>query len=204
MATIGDPQSFPITADHPRDPLNWYGRTKVLGERAIETMAADAFPAHLFMISNLYGSHEINGHAVSKNTVINFFVDRATAGETLTVYSPGSQARNFIHVKDVARAYVRSAERLVDDLDAGATGLETYELATDEDLSVRTVAELVQAVAREYGVADPEVQIVDNPRGNETLVESFAVDTTRIEADLGWTREHSVEQSIRELLDESA
>jgi len=28
--------------------LNWYGRTKLLGERAIETFADGAFPAHLF------------------------------------------------------------------------------------------------------------------------------------------------------------
>src|SRR5699024_9666687 len=29
MATIGDPVEFPITVDHPRDPLNWYGRSKL-------------------------------------------------------------------------------------------------------------------------------------------------------------------------------
>ncbi len=66
MAVIGDPQEFPITVDHPRDPLNWYGRTKLLNERDIETYADGTFPAHQFMISNLYGSHEIDGQTVSK------------------------------------------------------------------------------------------------------------------------------------------
>ncbi|MEF8857054.1 MAG: NAD-dependent epimerase/dehydratase family protein, partial [Haloplanus sp.] len=77
MAVLGDPHEFPITVDHPRDPLNWYGRTKYLNERAIETFADGAFPAVQFMISNLYGAHTVDGQAVSKGTVINFFVDRA-------------------------------------------------------------------------------------------------------------------------------
>ncbi|MFB6312118.1 MAG: NAD-dependent epimerase/dehydratase family protein, partial [Salinirussus sp.] len=104
MAVLGDPHVFPITVDHPRDPLNWYGRTKYLNERAIETYADGAFPAVQFMISNLYGAHSIDGKTITKDTVINFFAERALAGEPLTVYAPGSQARNFIHVTDVAAA----------------------------------------------------------------------------------------------------
>ena len=153
MAVLGDPTEFPITVEHPRDPMNWYGRTKLLSERAIEDLADGAFPAHQFMISNLYGGHEIDGREISKGTVINFFLSRAMAGETLTVYEPGTQCRNFIHVKDVARAYLRSAERLVDQLDAGETGVEKYEIASDEDPGVETVAELVQSVAAEHGRA---------------------------------------------------
>ncbi|MDB2294288.1 NAD-dependent epimerase/dehydratase family protein, partial [Halorubrum ezzemoulense] len=90
MAVLGDPEEFPITADQPRDPLNWYGRTKLLGERSIESFADGAFPAHLFLKSNLYGEHEVDGTTVGKPTVINFFVNRALAGETLTVYEPGT------------------------------------------------------------------------------------------------------------------
>jgi len=89
MAVLGDPQSFPITADQARDPLNWYGRTKWIGERSIEAFADGAFPAHLFLKSNLYGEHVVDGTEVGKPTVINFFVNRALAGETLTVYEPG-------------------------------------------------------------------------------------------------------------------
>jgi len=198
MAVLGDPTEFPITVDHPRDPMNWYGRTKLLSERAIEDFADGAFPAHQFMISNLYGGHEIEDREISKGTVINFFLSRATAGETLTVYEPGTQCRNFVHVKDVARAYVRSAERLVDQLDAGETGVEKYEIASDEDPGVETVAELVQSVAAEHG-HEVDVELVENPRaGGETLVSEFPVDTTATRERLGWERQYDVESVVRE------
>ncbi|WP_336337655.1 NAD-dependent epimerase/dehydratase family protein [Haloarcula brevis] len=202
MAVIGDPQEFPITVKHPRDPLNWYGRTKLLNERAIEDYADGAFPAHQFMISNLYGGHEVGGQTVSKGTVINFFVNRALAGETLTVYEPGTQSRNFIHVKDVARAYVDSCERLLAQLDAGETGVEKYEIASDEDPSVHAVAELVRDVAAEVAGIDADVELVENPRGDdETLVDSFPVDTSRTTDALGWTPDHDVESAVRAALE---
>ncbi|MDS0221909.1 NAD-dependent epimerase/dehydratase family protein [Haloarcula sp. S1AR25-5A] len=198
MAVIGDPTEFPITVDHPRGPLNWYGRTKLLNERAIETYADGAFPAHQFMISNLYGSHELDGQTVSKGTVINFFVNRALAGETLTVYEPGTQSRNFIHVKDVARAYVDSCERLLAQLDRGETGVEKYEIASDEDPSVHTVAKLVRDIAASVTGVEVAVELVENPRGDdETLVDSFPVDTDRTADVLGWHPEHDVESAIR-------
>ena len=200
MAVLGDPESFPITADQPRDPLNWYGRTKLLGERAIGTFADGTFPAHLFLKSNLYGEHEVDGTTVSKPTVINFFVNRALAGETLTVYEPGTQARNFVHVKDVARVYVRSAERLVEQLANGVTGTETYEIASDEDPSVMEVAETVRDVAREEHGIDVDVELVANPRSGETMVEKFGVDISASCSRLGWNPTRTVTDSIQNLI----
>ena len=198
MAVLGDPHEFPITVDHPRDPMNWYGHTKLLGERAIEKFADGAFPAHQFMISNLYGGHEIDGREISKGTVINFFLSRAMTGETLTVYEPGTQCRNFVHVTDVARAYLRSAERLVEQHDAGDTGVEKYEIASDEYPGVEEVAELVQSVAAEHG-HEVDVELVENPRaGEETLVSEFPVDTTAAQERLGWERQYDVESIVRE------
>jgi nucleoside-diphosphate-sugar epimerase len=184
--------------------MNWYGRTKLLSERAIEDFAAGAFPAHLLMISNLYGDHEVGSQRVSKGTVINFFVERALAGETLTVYEPGTQSRNFIHVEDVARSYVHAGERLLDQLEAGETGVEKYEVASDEDPSVESIAELVRDVAVEHGY-DPSVELVENPRGGgETLVSDFPVDTTRARERLGWAPERGVEETVRELFERRA
>jgi len=202
MAVVGDPQSFPITVDHPRDPMNWYGRTKLLSERSIETLAEGAFPAHQFLISNLYGHHAVDGQRISKSVVINFFVNRARNGDPLTVYEPGTQSRNFVHVVDVARSFVRSTERLLDRLDAGETGSEAYEIATDEDPSVMEMAELVADVAAEAGHERPTIELVENPRGNETLVSDFDVDWSRARDELGWEPTRTVEDTVRELLAE--
>jgi len=200
MAVLGDPQSFPITVDHPRDPMNWYGRTKLISERAIENFADGAFPAHLFLKSNLYGEHEIDGEVVSKGTVTNFFVNRALTGETLTVYEPGTQSRNFIHVKDVARAYVRSAERMLKQLATGETGIEKYEIASNEDPSVMTLAEWVSKIVAEERGFDVDIELVKNPRSNETLVNTFTVDIAKANEQLGWEPQEAVRTSIRDSL----
>lgn len=202
MAVLGDPERFPITTDLPRSPLNWYGQTKVASERAIESLAEGSFPAHLYLKSNLYGAHEINGESVSKPTVINFFVNRATAGETLTVYEPGTQSRNFIHVKDVANAYLRSGEYMLNQLAAGETGVSKYEIASDEDPSVREIAELVRDTADSVLETAIDIELVENPRGNETLVSEFTVDTSKARTELGWEVDHSVSNSIRSLLNQ--
>ncbi len=200
MAVLGDPHEFPITVDHPRDPLNWYGRTKYLNERAIETFADGAFPAIQFMISNLYGAHVVDGQTVSKDTVINFFADRALSGESLTVYKPGTQARNFIHVTDVAAGLHRGIERALSLQEDEAVGTWKYELATDDELSVHRVAELVQeAVAAERAI-DVPIELVDNPRDDETLVSEFAVETTRARSDLGWEPERTVAEAVSDLV----
>jgi nucleoside-diphosphate-sugar epimerase len=132
--------------------------------------------------------------------VTNFFVDRALAGATLTVYEPGTQSRNFVHVKDVAGAYVRSAERMLEQLAAGETGVEKYEIASDEDPSVMTLAEWVADIAAEERGIDADIERIENPRGNETLVEDFDVDTGRTREQLDWQVDHSVAESIRDLL----
>ncbi|TKX61649.1 NAD-dependent epimerase/dehydratase family protein [Halorubrum sp. ASP1] len=200
MAVLGDPEEFPITADQPRDPLNWYGRTKLLGERSIETFADGAFPAHLFLISNLYGEHAVSDMSIDKPTVINFFVNRALAGETLTVYEPGTQARNFVHVKDVARAHVQSMERLLHQLEHSETGTETYEIAGQEDMSVMEVAEIVREAAKLELAKEIDVQLVENPRSSETTVDQFEVDISKAIQKLNWKPSEGVSSSVRELI----
>jgi nucleoside-diphosphate-sugar epimerase len=211
VGVIGDPFEYPVTVSHPRNPLNWYTRTKHINERAIETFADGAFPAHLLMKGNLYGHHTVGGTEISKGTVINFFLDRALSGEPLTVYEPGTQSRNYIHVKDVAGAYVESAERLLETLAAGETGARKYEIASDEDPSVMAVAELVsEIVAAEHSSAseggnrdEPEVKLVENPRAAETLVDNFEIDTSGAREELGWEATRSIEGTIRDLVRET-
>lgn len=200
MAIIGEPVELPITAEHPREPVNTYGLTKKMSEDDIHDLASDAFPAHVYMKSNLYGHHEVDGQSIGKRTVINVFVEKALNDETLTVHEPGTQARDFIHVEDVARVYEHSIEALLNDDDDGAT---TFPIASGEDMSVLDLANLVQRVCEEERGYAPEVELVENPRGEEAAGSDFSVDTTKAAETLGFEAEHSVEATVRSLLSEA-
>jgi UDP-glucose 4-epimerase len=198
MALIGDPQEFPITSDHPRAPKNLYGRTKTMSEDDVHQLAAGEFPAHVYMKSNLYGHHRVDGQRVGKRTVINIFVERALSGETLRVHEPGTQARDFVHVADVARAYVRSVDALPD-ADDGAV---TLPIASGEEYSILELAELVQRVTDEERGETVEVELVENPREGEAVSGDFTVDTTAARDAIGFETERSVEGFVRGMISE--
>ncbi len=199
MAIIGEPVELPIASDHPRDPVNTYGLTKEMSEADIHSLARRSFPAHVLMKSNLYGHHEIGGESIGKRTVINVFVEKARNEEPLTVHEPGTQARDFIHVKDVARVYEHSLDTLLNDPDGGAT---TIPVASGEDMSVLDLANLVQRVTREERGYEPAVEMVENPRGEEAAGSDFCVDTSEAREAIGFEADYSVEETVRDLLAE--
>jgi UDP-glucose 4-epimerase len=80
------------------------GLTKQMSEEDVHSVACRTLPTHVYMKSNLYGHHEVGGENIGKRTVINISVEQALANETLTVHEPGTQARDFVHLKDVERA----------------------------------------------------------------------------------------------------
>jgi len=199
MAIVGEPVDLPITSEHPRDPVNAYGLTKEMSEDDIHSLARRSFPAHVLMKSNLYGHHAIDGRSIGKRTVINVFVEKALDDEPLTVHEPGTQARDFVHVKDVARVYERSLDALMDDPDDGAT---TLPVASGEDMSVLDLANLIQRVTREERGYEPAVEMIENPRGEEAAGSDFSVDTSEAREAIGFEADHSVEETVRNLIAE--
>jgi UDP-glucose 4-epimerase len=202
MAIVGDPQETPIGPDHPRDPLNLYGLTKKMGEDDIHTLAEGSFPAQVFMKSNLYGHHRIGDRRIGKRTVINIFAEAALDGETLTVHEPGTQARDFVHVEDVARAYVRALPVLLDAAADEEYGARTLPIASGEQHSILELAELVQRVTEEAQGRTVDVELVENPRGAETVSDDFTVETKPARDTIGFSAERTVEGFLREILGE--
>ncbi len=198
MAIIGEPKQFPISADHPRDPVNHYGLTKAMNEQDIKQLSQDRFPAHIYIKSNLYGHHTINGKKIDKQTVINIFVEKALNKEPLTVHKPGTQARDFIHVKDVANAYLKSINKLIN---TEKNGSVTFPLASGDDRSILDIAKTVQRVVDKRLGYSPEIELVENPRGDEAAGEDFTVDTKKAKKEIGFQTEYSIEDAIREMVE---
>ena len=187
MAVIGNPVEVPITSKHPRNPLNIYGFTKWVGEEIIKTFSKGCFNALIFMKTNLYGEYEVDGRKITKNTVINIFVNKAKQGEKLTVHKPGTQTRDFIHVLDVIDAYIKAIENM-------PKGLNIITLAGGECLSILDLAKLVQKYS------NAEIILIENPRKKETHSTNFEVDTSEAKNLLDFEAKRCVEDEVKKLL----
>jgi UDP-glucose 4-epimerase len=108
-AVYGEPARLPVSEDMCDRPASPYGASKRAAELflaclgpslGIETVALRPF--------NVYGPRQDPNSPYSG--VISRFLARAGAGEPLVVFGDGEQTRDFVYVKDVARAFVTALE----------------------------------------------------------------------------------------------
>jgi UDP-glucose 4-epimerase len=151
-ATYGVPKTVPIPEDHPQDPINPYGATKLMVERIL----ADFDPAYQlksvsFRYFNAAGAdpngqlgedHEPETHliplilltAMGKRDAISIFgTDYPTAD--------GTCIRDYIHVADLAAAHVLGLEYLLNGGDS-----QLFNLGNGSGFSVKEVIEAARAV----------------------------------------------------------
>ncbi|MEC3883974.1 NAD-dependent epimerase/dehydratase family protein [Halobacillus sp. HZG1] len=103
-AVYGAPAYLPIDENHPIDPSSFYGLSKRSAETYIE-MFSQTFDLNYTILrySNVYGMRQ---NTEGEAGVVALFIDQALKGETLSVFGDGLQTRDFIFVKDVAKANV--------------------------------------------------------------------------------------------------
>lgn len=153
-----------------RGAPNFYLETKRAGEDVIAACSRDKYPAITMQMSNLYGQYTLGDASVQKGTVINQFISMAQQGEPLTVHTPGSQTRDFLHVSDAADSFVAAVDSV---LDGGWTGTQTLPLASGDVLSVLEVAEYVDSMT---GVG---IDMVPNPRPDGDARQQGEIQTAR-------------------------
>lgn len=104
-SVYGDAVFTPMTEDHPFNNRTMYGATKIAGEqffRAFYEQRKLNYVGLRYM--NIYGPRmDYKGTYVS---VIMKVLDRIDAGEPPVIFGDGSQAYDFVHVSDVARANI--------------------------------------------------------------------------------------------------
>lgn len=102
-SAYGNQPRAPYTPDMKPNPLNPYAIQKYVGELyATQFFKLFNLPTVSLRYFNVYGPRMANEGAYV--TVIAIFMRQKKAGEPLTIDGDGSQARDFTHVHDVARA----------------------------------------------------------------------------------------------------
>jgi UDP-glucose 4-epimerase len=104
-SVYGNALTTPMTEEHPFNNRTFYGATKIAGEqfcRAFHDMHKLNYAGLRYM--NVYGPRmDDRGTYVS---VIVKVLDRIDMGQRPTIHGDGSQAYDFVHVDDVARANI--------------------------------------------------------------------------------------------------
>jgi UDP-glucose 4-epimerase len=106
-SVYGDALAIPMTEDHPFNNRTMYGATKIAGEQFLRAVYEQHKLPYLGLrYMNVYGPRmDYKGTYVS---VIMKVLDRIAAGQRPVIFGDGSQAYDFVHVDDVARANVLS------------------------------------------------------------------------------------------------
>jgi UDP-glucose-4-epimerase GalE len=182
-ATYGEPRQVPIREDHPQQPVNPYGETKLAVEKMLAwySQAYDLRYAALryFNAAGADPDGEIGEDHDPETHLIPLAIAAALGRRgALDVYGTdyptpdGTAIRDYIHVVDLADAHLRALDRLR----AGAVRLE-LNVGTGHGHSVREVVAAVGKTAgkpvpfREVGrrAGDPPALVADNHAATEIL-----------------------------------
>jgi UDP-glucose 4-epimerase len=137
-AVYGDSDSFPLREDAPKQPVNPYGEAKLASEeRLAQAAKLHGFTAVSLRYFNVYGSRQAPDSPYSG--VVSKFVDCCRRNQAPIIFGDGRQTRDFIHVRDVARANARAA--LLPGLLSG-----NYNISSGRETSLLDLLELLRSL----------------------------------------------------------
>jgi nucleoside-diphosphate-sugar epimerase len=168
----------PCTEESPLTPLSLYGVTKVEAERAV----LERGNGITFRLATVFGMSP----RMRIDLLVNDFVYRAVTDRAVIIFE-GHFKRNFIHIRDVARAFLHA----MDHFDAMKN--QAYNVGlSDANLSkLELCAEIKKQV--------PGFVFIEAPIGEDADKRDYVVSNAKIER-TGFKPAHSLAAGIRELI----
>ena len=171
-ATYGIPKTVPIPEDHPQNPINPYGASKLMVERMLSDFdTAYDFKSVCFRYFNAAGAdpNGLLGEDHNPETHLIPLVLQTALGkrESVSIFgtdydtSDGTCIRDYIHVTDLANAHVLGLEYLLQGKDS-----TVFNLGNGNGFSVQEVIE----TAKEVTGKEIKVQKCDRRPGDPPIL----------------------------------
>ena len=174
---VGQEGKF-CTEETPLRPITLYGRTKVEAERAV----LDRGNAISFRLATVFGMSP----RMRIDLLVNDFVHRAVHDRAVVLFEAHFK-RNYIHIRDVARAFIH--------------GIDHFETMRDEAYNVGlsdanlSKLELCQKIQQHL----PKFVFLEAPIGEDPDKRDYIVSNEKIER-TGFRPAFSLDDGIRELM----
>lgn len=174
---VGEAGKF-CTEETPLNPLSLYGRSKVEAEAAVLARGN----AISFRLATVFGMSP----RMRIDLLVNDFVYRAVHDRAVVLFEPHFK-RNYIHVRDVARAFLHG----IDNFDSMRDRPYNVGLS-DANLSKWELCQRIQAQL-------PGFVFLEAPIGEDPDKRDYIVSNARIEG-TGYMPAHSLDAGIAELI----
>lgn len=187
-SVYGDAVEVPMTEDHPFNNRNFYGATKIAGEamaRAFHDRYGLGFVGLRYM--NVYGPHQ--DQTAAYTGVIPIMLNKIDANEAPVINGDGSQAYDFITVRDTARANVAALRATISD--------EFYNVGTGVQTSIRELCDLI------LKLKGSRLKVTYDPYSAEDVrqfVQNRIGSIEKAEAELGFRYQDDLVQGLRDLI----
>ncbi|MDD1768420.1 MAG: NAD-dependent epimerase/dehydratase family protein [Methanomassiliicoccales archaeon] len=136
-AVYGDPRHLPVDEGHPKAPKSFYGVSKLAAEAYVHAFAECRGLRYVIVRPFNFYSPRADPKSPYSG-VITKFVERAKAGNPLSIEGDGEQTRDFINAKDVARMIRMAVE--------SPTGDVIFNCGSGKATSINELAETLSAV----------------------------------------------------------
>jgi UDP-glucose 4-epimerase len=139
-AVYGDLVPVPTSEETPKDPQSPYGTAKLSVELYMGYFArVHGLDCVALRYANVYGPRQ-DPHGEAG--VVAIFCDRLIDGTTLTIFGDGEQTRDYVHVRDVARANLAATTASL----PAAAGVDSraFNIGTSVETDVVTLAKVLK------------------------------------------------------------
>jgi len=199
-ATYGLPKTVPITIDHIQKPINPYGTSKLIVEKAIcDYIVAYKLKAVILRYFNAAGA-DLDGdigerHDPETHLIPNAINAALNSSTNLDIYGTdydtpdGTCVRDFVHVTDLAKAHVLSLQNMLKPISTNTPKQHVYNLGSEHGFSVY---EIISAIENTLGT---KINVKKRPRraGDPPVL---VADSTSARRKLCWVPKHSSLETI--------
>lgn len=171
-----------FTENTPLSPNSPYSASKTAADMLVMAFNHTyGLPVVITRCSNNYGPYQF------PEKLIPLMIINAMYDKKLPVYGDGLNVRDWIHVTD----HNRAAELVWEN---GKDG-EVYNIGASQEM---TNIEIIKLIINALGKTEELIEYVKDRPGHD---KRYAIDSTKIERELGWKPEHKFEEAIQSTIE---
>jgi len=134
-AVYGEPRQVPIDEETATRPISPYGASKLAAEEYIHVFSqCYGFQSAIARIFSLYGPRQ------KKQVIFDILCKTLLSDKPIELFGDGGEMRDFVHVKDAARALLWLADR-------AEIGAPIFNVCSAKGMTIRDLAILIVTLA---------------------------------------------------------